>query len=265
MKILFLLCPYILAAQMSMGIVGDVHQSNLQYQLISGWTTTDGSGSTITDQYAGHNFTMANGTWSGSLSPLTNSAVFNGSTTTANTGGTGSPFNFERTNSFSGSMWMKNTSASTTITEEVGILTRMDDANNYRGYRLEIVYLAAGGNGWKLHFSLVSVDPANAVSVYCNTNITTNTLHHVGWSYSGTSLGSGVILYIDGAACPSQTTDIDALSSTIQNSIPLQLGAYGNFNFGYFTGNLANVYIYNRVLTAGEFATLFSTPYAPGI
>ncbi len=230
--------------------------------LVAGWKTTDGSGTTITDQVAGNNLTLSNGAWSGAITPLTNSVVYNGTSTSAVTA-SGTFANFERTQPFSAVTWADNTSTSTAGFTEQALFGKLDGNNNYRGWRMELIYIS--GTGWKVHVNLISTNPGNQISQYCNTPVSTNTMHDIGFSYDGSSTGPGVHIYIDGSECSSYTNDINALSATIQNSIPEYYGSYENFSSGYFTGNLGNAYIYSRALTSTEFSTLYSTPYEPGL
>lgn len=238
--------------------------------LVSGWKTTDGSGSTITDQVAtsANHFTMTSGTWSGSLSPLTDSAIFNGSTTNAVVSST-SAFNYERTDSFSAIVWNKNTSASTTTAKAQQLIGRLEGSPNFRGWRLQLIYFPANGTtvintGWQVHIALYSTYPTSTLSGYCQAVPSINAVHSIGFSYAGTSADSGLKLYLDGTACTMHYDSAGSLA-TILNSTALHLGGDSYTTASIMQGNLANAYIYNRVLTPTEFATLHSSPYAPGL
>lgn len=236
--------------------------------LISGWKATDGSGTTITDQVAGANFTTSNTTWSGAVSPLTESIVYNGTTSDAVVA-SASTLNFERTDSFSAVVWMKSTSSSTTNLDQQELLSKLDSTTGYRGWRLQLLYANAGGavvnTGWQIHLTLYSTFPTNALSGFCTAVPSVNNMHSVGFSYDGTSTNAGLKIYLDGSAC-TMYYDTNTLSATIaQTASPLHLGTDAYSAANAFQGNLGNIYVYNRVLSAGEFTTMHSTPYTPGI
>jgi hypothetical protein len=77
-------------------------------------------------------------------------------------------------------------------------------------------------------------------------------------TYNGTSLASGVSVYVDGVL-QSNTAIMDNLSSSILTSSHFNVGSIDNSNtFAFNSGSIDDVRIYNRVLTANEVKQLYN-------
>lgn len=162
----------------------------------------------------------------------------------------GNNYNFERTNSWSVSLWFKTASMN-------GILLgKQNSASPYNGWyiaglqqlgsALRVGMTDSGGG------SLIG----DSVSTY-----TDSAWHHLVMTYNGTSQNSGLLCYIDGSAI--SLTYTNTISATIQTSFNLQAGARNGAN-SLFTGRLEEVAIFNRVLKATEISNLHDGTWPSG-
>ena len=160
----------------------------------------------------------------------------------------GDVLDFERTDPFSIVFWMRSTQAT-----DGAIVSKEQSAGNFGGY---IVWISTAQSG-KIEFALVADAAGPPRLVVYETTSSTNdgAWHHVVYTYSGSSLASGVALYVDGAS-RSLTIAVDTLSSgSTLTAIALNLGIRNLTNLPW-DGDLEDVRIFNRVLTAEEAAAL---------
>jgi hypothetical protein len=156
---------------------------------------------------------------------------------------------FERTQAFSYSYWFKTSS----VTGQH--IAKVPATADYRGYRMALL---AGGNP---HFTLTSDEvTANSLQVSGTTaSLADGNWHHIVWTYAGTSLVSGVKCYVDGVAVAMSTVAND-LSGTIVTTTALDLASGGDYTASwFFTGNLDEVSVYNRLLTEAEAAWIYNS------
>jgi hypothetical protein len=160
---------------------------------------------------------------------------------------------FERTNSFSVSVWVKTTTA--TITPNAAITGKALSTAPYSGYGLVIRGDVVGD---PYQFGLISdALGGNGVLVHVPRPVNTSWQHVVA-TYNGTSLASGVSVYVDGVL-QSNTAIMDNLSSSILTSSHFNVGSIDNSNtFAFNSGSIDDVRIYNRVLTANEVKQLYN-------
>jgi len=104
-------------------------------------------------------------------------------------------------------------------------------------------------NNTVFYFALAT-SATNYMLVQTSKTVANSNWHHVVITYNGTSLASGVLLYIDGAVDALPTVLHDNLNGTILNAVNFYIAKNGNL--GYFTGKLDEVVVYNRVLTPTE-------------
>ena len=162
------------------------------------------------------------------------------------------PFDFERTNSFSVSAWIKL--APTTL--ENPIVTKEGAAPSYTGWAF---YVEPGSlrifitNKWNT--------PSNGIVKNSAIQVDDNVWHHVAFTYNGTSLASGVNIYIDGNLSNGTVTR-DNLSASILNDVPLSIGALAGTAIA-FKGLIDEVRVYNRALSALEVLSLFNDTVSP--
>jgi hypothetical protein len=93
--------------------------------------------------------------------------------------------------------------------------------------------------------------------VQTSKTVADSTWHHVIVTYNGTSLASGVLLYVDGSVDASPSILHDNLNGTILNGNNYTIAR--SRNGSYLTGKLDEVVIYDRVLTATEVAGRYNS------
>ncbi len=155
------------------------------------------------------------------------------------------PLNFERTNSFSQSLWIK------TSDDDTGniILAKMASDSSYRGWCL------AMNNGLLSTYLMSSGTAQNRVRVDGTTWINDNQWHHLVVTYDGSSLASGVVVYIDGGLEDSVIA-ADTLTGTILNSVTPTIGSRSSES--YYEGSIDDIRVYGRTLSAAEVQVLYA-------
>ena len=151
----------------------------------------------------------------------------------------GDAVRFERTDPFSYGAWIY-------LEGEGGgaALSRMDDANAYRGFDL---FLA--GRAVEVH--IVSQWPSDALHCRMVGEVVPGEWHHVFVTYDGSSQASGIKLYLDGQLSEVNVTQ-DHLTGTIVTEKPFHIGRRNPS--GFFHGRIDDVRVYNRALSAAEVA-----------
>ncbi len=169
---------------------------------------------------------------------LNNCLSFNGNNQYVNCGDIA---NFERTDAFSLECWLKTTDTGTGC-----ILTKsVWDGSTYRGYILTI-------NAGKIRFYLVS-DIGTGKWIYVTTNNSFNdgTDKHIVVTYNGSSLASGINIYVNNVN-QSLTVNVNALgANTIVNTANFQISGRGGENELY-EEQIDEVVIYDKELTQAE-------------
>jgi len=148
---------------------------------------------------------------------------------------------FERTDPFSCDFWINTSDSAKQV-----IMGRQKTAGGQNGW---VVYIENG----MIYFSLVKSAGANAVEVYTwNTLLADGAWHHVVVTYDGSSLSSGIHIYVDGSE---ETLWIitDALIGTITIGVNFQVGARNGANDN-FNGKIDEVVLYDFELSAAQAA-----------
>lgn len=130
------------------------------------------------------------------------------------------PFDFDRTDPFTVEAWI-NTSVSGRY-----LLGKVLAASPYTGYAFLM-----GVN--KILMRLVNTWATNVISVYVTVTLEDGNWHHVAASHDGTSLASGVKIYIDGQP-GTVVTEYDTLTQPILNDLNFDIGRFAGG--GYFSG-----------------------------
>lgn len=226
--------------------------------LVASWPATDGSGSMVANTATGQSgnpLTCNNATWAGVNVPITNAIALNGTTSYCSSANN-TAFNFDSTQSFSISTWVKTSNANLAAQAIIGTL---DANNNLRGWELTLVN--SGVNSSIVYFLLMSNYPSNALIVNNNGGqvIRSNELYHIVVTYPGTKSASDVKMYVNGTLQPVGLVG-NTLTGGTTNSVAAQVGRRLS-SADLFAGNILPTYIYNRVLTSSEANTLHTTPY----
>jgi hypothetical protein len=104
-----------------------------------------------------------------------------------------------------------------------------------------------GGNPY---FYMGSNYPISHVYVTATTNCNDNNWHHLAFTYNGTTLASGVSIYIDGVL---QTVSISSnnLSGNATSGAPYNIGSRNNLNY-FYSGLFDEVRIWKKALCVTE-------------
>jgi hypothetical protein len=212
--------------------------------LISYWKF-DETGTTYYDSVGSVNLTATN---MNSVTGKNLKGIMTTATSSRAAAGTSTDLNFERTDSWTFSFWSKGP-------KSVLPLSKMDIANNFRGYALE------WGSDDTLYISLRSNNGAGNVLVGTTTTGlgagTTSTWAHIVWTYDGSSTIAGMKIYINGVR-KTVNTSTQNLTATIQCAKNFNVANRGVENVSvanYYTDEMA---CWNRVLTAEEVSYLYN-------
>lgn len=151
----------------------------------------------------------------------------------------GNVLSFERTNPFSFSFWFKCSAPGTYYVplSKLGV--------SLVGYQVSI------DSSGRIELWLVSnLGGGNYLEVRTVAGYADASWHHCVISFSGSSLASGVTIYVDGSPV-STTAVVDALTGTIVNTNNFILGGRDD-GFYFYAGRLDEVTVYSRALTASE-------------
>lgn len=154
----------------------------------------------------------------------------------------------ERTDAFSVGGWFK-----VATNTDGHLISKRDPStaspNNRRGWYLRV-------NGGNILFVLANDYSANAIEIKTNDlQVDDSQWHHVIATYAGTSLASGVQIYVDGEL---STTTVfqNTLSGTIINTGHLMFGCGGNPSsvvaISKLTGYLDQMQVYDSALTQAD-------------
>lgn len=157
----------------------------------------------------------------------------------------GNVLSFERTNPFSFSFWFKCAAPGTYYVP----LSKM--GVSLVGYQVSI------DSSGRIELWLVSnLGGGNYIEVRTVSGYADSAWHHCTISFSGSSLASGVTIYIDGSSV-STTVVVDALTGTIVNTNNFILAGRDD-GFYFYAGRLDEVTVYNRELTASEVTWVYN-------
>lgn len=153
---------------------------------------------------------------------------------------------FEKDQPFSYGAWIKPANNNTSA----GILARMDEKANYRGWDL-------WQNGRSIAAHIIDTWPDNGIKVATrNAVITPGKWQHVFITYDGSGKSKGVKIYLNGS---SERTVVEkdtlAKDASIRTSTPLRIGQRSNSQV-FEGGSVQDVRVYDRELKPGEVKSL---------
>jgi len=162
-------------------------------------------------------------------------------------------FDFEHNDSFSIETWIK-----TSKNNDNYIIGRRDGAGTiWRGY---CICIFTNGN---IEVHLIHHHLNNEkIWVKGGTNVADGQWHHIGFSYNGSGVASGVKIYVDGNLETPSVSNDNLGGKTILNNIPLKIGARGDGQGqSSFVGTIDETYFFNRVITSSEFSEHYNGTY----
>ena len=171
----------------------------------------------------------------------------------------GNNFNFDYNDDFTYSVWIKRVS----IGGIKMIMSKYATAN-----KSMFMFF----NSDKIEFNLLNVSGSNALTIKtANSYTDTSGWHHYLLTYDGTSHNAaGTKLYVDNVLQTWGTIAKDALTATILNTAPFELGNRNTNSFGLF-GHMDEFGVWDRVLTVDERNELYNSgageqhPFGPGV
>ena len=176
----------------------------------------------------------------GTLSTL--SCKFDGYTQSAAIGDV-IPLQFERTDAFTLSAWVKTTDGDGVI---VG---KQLSVSPYAGFVLAM-------SATKIHVELNNLVFSNAIVIDSNETGNNDGLwNHIVMTYDGSSTGSGVKLYKNGSEMPVSIT-LDALTASILSTASFQISSRPTD--WYLASTIDEVSVYNIVISANDVTNLYN-------
>ncbi|MEM7386229.1 MAG: DUF1553 domain-containing protein, partial [Verrucomicrobiota bacterium] len=151
----------------------------------------------------------------------------------------------ERDEPFTFTAWLKTSGKG-----NGSVFARMDEAKKHRGYDL---WLQDG----RLGTHLIHEYPDNALKVVTKEPLEADTWYHVAIGYDGSSKGSGIRITIDGVMVETKVEN-DQLSDSILTETDFRIGARSKG--AHFKGDVHDLRIYRRLLTANELARIGLSP-----
>lgn len=201
------------------------------------WHWPDGTTLASLDSTAGNNDgTIANAT--AVAGAIDGAADFNGTTAQIEMANE-TNFDFERTDTFTISTWIKGT-ADPTTTQSI-YAKQADNGGSDQG-----IIIAVGGTvaGDPYRIRLNSSGTSGIEVRFPRSNDTN--WHHIAVTYSGSSAASGVLMYLDSVA-QTPTVSVDNLTTTILNNTVVSVG-YRKYTASlYFVGSLDEMRVSNVV------------------
>ena len=157
---------------------------------------------------------------------------------------------FERTDPFSISCWVKRSGAGGTLNT---LFAKREGSGNTRGYGF--VYSSVINAFRAVLCNVVSVTDIQVDWALASTEVSSfwdGTWHHVCLAYTGSGVASGLDLYLDGVLrVTGRTTVRDSLgANTILNAQAACIGARDGINF--FDGAIDEMAVYDAALATGR-------------
>ena len=161
--------------------------------------------------------------------------------------GSPSSLDFERTDAFSISAWVKRVGSGS----YQSIIYKANNNSPYNGYAFYIF-------NNKVAFNMSIDYTSNNLFYKVCTSVLNTDWNHVLITYNGNSNVSGVNIYINGSLQTVTTAGTSSdLTGTLSNSIPFNIGARNNTDV-FLNGSLSNVSIWNAALTASQVTEIYN-------
>lgn len=157
-------------------------------------------------------------------------------------------FDFERTDAFSFSLWIKTTASAMSYS----LIAKQ--GWNYTAVPGYFVRMRSSGKPEVFYVNGAS----NQINVKTTTlgGLNDGSWHHLAVTYDGSSNASGIAFYIDGVAAAT-TIVADTLSGTIKNTKAFSIGALAGEDF-WFLGKLDDVSVWNCALSQMDVNNIYN-------
>jgi len=166
--------------------------------------------------------------------------------------GTNSSLNFERTDTFSYSLWVKRNVVNTT---NHMLLSKMNPTGNRRGLMFNL------NTESKIVVMLRTDTSFTSQRLFWKTNELINDTtdwHHVVFTFDGSSTVGGGKIYIDGAAATLDGATGGSLSATIQNSAPFLIMALSTAPLLPADVLMDEVAVFDSELSASDVTSIYN-------
>lgn len=190
----------------------------------------------------------------GIISPNTSSTPFSSTISTIFDGvddyvdmGNASTLNFDRTDPFTFSFWVKRNSFNANHV----VIGKANSSGNRRGYFINL------NSANRVVIQLRNNITSNSfrLNVQSTTLINTSNWYHIAITYDGTSTVNSFEIYINGNS-DIVTNKVGTLSATIQNPAPFYLGRLATL---YADVTLDEVSVFNSVLSASDISSIYNS------
>ena len=162
--------------------------------------------------------------------------------------GNASSLNFQRTDSFSISTWVKRGS----FAKSQFLFGKMNASGNFRGY---LFHIPADSDSPQFLLRTDTSYTSQRLIVESTTTILDNNWHNLIVTYDGSSVSSGVKIYVDGVS--TTTTKSGSISGSITTPAPVNIGAYGPYYLNDFSCD--EVAVWNSELSASDVTSIYNS------
>lgn len=219
--------------------------SGLTTNLISVYELDETSGTNVVDAYGLNNF-INSGALINQTGIIGTSYHFTPNNFLSNNDAS-LPFGFERTDSFSVSIWINKDTTTNNI-----FIGNMAHDSLYRGWQISgtdnVTFILR--NSFATNNRILVSTSASSLGI--------GSWHHVVCTYDGTSLASGCHIYIDGVDM-TLTVGTDALTATIIPTNNLTyIGCFANYDT-FYTGYMDQLAIWGRELSLSDVLQLYNS------
>lgn len=166
-------------------------------------------------------------------------------------------YNFERTDPFSLSCWIKKSDANF-----ASYINKLTNSAPFRGY--DMYHDTLGRIGLTLqNDGSPGTNQIGAITI--RTGINDGKWHHIVGTYDGSVTSTGMQIYIDGGLETVQRSS-NSLTGTSQNTVVFAVGARPtNSPILPLTGSMMDVAVYNKSLSQGEVTAIHNSHCPPDL
>lgn len=159
-------------------------------------------------------------------------------------------FEFERTDTFSFSLWVKSTASARSYALV---------AKNGWNYTVTSGYYLRFNVGGEVEIFLVASNTTMIRVIQSTTGVLNDgSWHHVVMTYDGSSSAAGVKVYIDGVDTSLSVTQDNISSGSFLNNKAFSLGALAGEDF-WLDGKIEEASVWNKVLTQADVDNIYNS------
>jgi hypothetical protein len=229
-------------------LMGTFHKAGgVHDNLIAQWKLNEGGGTDTSDFSGNANHGTLSGSPAWTTGPDATGALSFDGTDDYVIVDNETNFDFDYDDAFSVTAWVNWDSS--VSGPPLPVFSKAKTFGNQEGIDIRVDSLNALLKAYFVNASGIAISGGTSVN-----SLTADTWHFVAVTYDGSQDASGITLYIDNASGVVEGSA--ASSGSMLNDNPAWIGR--SAPGGYFKGDIDDVRVYNRELTAGEVATLFT-------